>query len=111
MRVSEADVLLEVQFTEDGGVLDISSATQKEIRVLRPDASVATLTGSFKTDGTDGWLQAWTDADTFTIPGVHQLAGYAELLADPPNHPSGWKGWTLSYKFSVLPAIGAETDA
>lgn len=48
----------EVVFLDDAGaVLDISSATTREIHLRKPDGTALQKTASFVTDGTDGAIE------------------------------------------------------
>jgi hypothetical protein len=58
----------------DGVVVDISSATVKEIYFEKPDGTTLTKTASFETDGTDGKIY-WTTsaAGDLDIEGMWKI--------------------------------------
>jgi hypothetical protein len=74
----------------DGTVLDISSATTKEIVLLSPSGDKATKTAAFTTNGTDGKLQYTTTITTdLHEPGVwraeaHVILSSGEFRSDAP---------------------------
>lgn len=66
---------------EDGAVLNISTASTKQIRLRKPGGTVVTKSGTFDTTGADGLLKYTTtktggvyDLDTV---GRWQIQGYA----------------------------------
>lgn len=66
-------------FKEDGTVVDISSATTKNIIFEKPDGTKVTQTGSFFTDGTDGILEYLSVDGDLNIGGDWRLQGFANL--------------------------------
>jgi len=68
-RVHVGDVgtkLRLVLVDQQGAVINISSASTKEIRVARPDGSTFDRAASFVTDGTDGAMEILSEAGDFT---------------------------------------------
>jgi len=66
-------------FKENGVIVDISSATVKNIVFEKPNGLKVTMPGSFVTDGTDGQLQYVSVADDLDIGGKWRLQGFVNL--------------------------------
>lgn len=64
------DVLVTDYFDE---VIDLSSATTKEIILKKPSGKTVTKTASFVTDGIDGRISYLTIADDIDEVGVWQI--------------------------------------
>lgn len=60
---------------EDGAVLDISSATVKQIILQTPTGVSTTYTASFVTDGTDGKIYYETVSGELNIAGTWKTQG------------------------------------
>ena len=70
---------------QDSTVLDISTATTKQLIMLLPDGTKLEKTATFYTDGSDGKLQYTIASGDLSIPGVYRLQWYIVM-------PSGsWK--------------------
>lgn len=81
----------------DGTAVDISSATTKELRFIRPDDSKFEFAASFKTDGTDGYLR-WTPTEGQIRAGdggEWKVRAYLEGV-------TAWNGPTRPASFYVL---------
>lgn len=66
------DIIFEVY--EGGEAANISAATTKTLKIVRPDGSAATnISLSFVTDGTDGLLKYTIPDGTFTVAGEYQF--------------------------------------
>jgi hypothetical protein len=58
MRQGDYGGIIRVTVKEDGAVKDISTATTKQFRLIRPTDKVESIvTATFTSDGTDGKLQ------------------------------------------------------
>lgn len=61
---------IQIKKASDGVAVDLSDASTITIKYKRPDSIIMTKTGTFLTDGTDGWLRySFTDGD-LTVPGT-----------------------------------------
>jgi hypothetical protein len=74
-------------------ILDISTATLKEIVIQRPDKTKITRSAIFLTDGTDGVVYILTIAGDLTLEGTYYIQAYIEM-------PS-WQGNTEIGEFEV----------
>lgn len=82
-KVAQVGLTIEITVKdENDAVYDISSATTKNVLLRRPDGTLVTLTGSFTTDGTDGKVQADTDANTFNTAGAYRVAAHIITASD-----------------------------
>jgi len=66
---------------QDDVVVDLSSATAKEILLQKPDKTVLTKTASFKTDGEDGVIQYALAAGDIDANGLWSLQAHVVLPA------------------------------
>lgn len=80
---------------EDEAVIDISTATLKQIWFQKADGTVVTKTASFVTDGTDGQMQYVTEDDDLDQTGKWKIQGYIEIGASRKVHTdiSEFKVW------------------
>jgi len=60
-------------------VIDISTATTKNIIFKSPSGTSATKAGAFVTDGTDGMLDYTTEADFLTEAGTWSVQGHVVI--------------------------------
>lgn len=79
IHVGDVGTILLVTFQDAGVVVDISSATTKDILLHDPEGVTATLAGTFTTDGTDGKLQITSVAATFDMAGCWKIQGHVVL--------------------------------
>ena len=86
--VGDIGTVFEATIKENGVVVDVSTATTKELLFLRPDDSTITATAQFTTDGTDGKIQYTTQAGDITIPGVWKWQGKITFATGGPFHTS-----------------------
>jgi hypothetical protein len=83
---------------EDDAVVDLSSATTKEILFLKPSGSLLRKTASLYTDGTDGKIQYTTVSGDLDTIGKWRLQSYIV---------TGGNYWHSDlYKFHVYENIG-----
>ena len=85
--------MIKLEVREGYGVLDISSATTKNIIIEKPDNSLITTSGSFFTDGKDGLLYYRTVIGDLDQVGVYNVQAYIEM----PN----FTGYTTPINFTV----------
>lgn len=57
-------------------VADISAASTKDIKFLKPDGRLLTKLGSFVTNGTDGRIQCVSIANDLDICGIYRMEAY-----------------------------------
>lgn len=81
MHVGDIGTVLEVTLYDSGSVVDVSSATVKQIILEKPDGTAVTKTASFTTDGADGKLRYTTIANDLDAPGDWNLQVYVEMPA------------------------------
>lgn len=78
IHVGDEGVQFKIALLDCEAVVDVSSATVKQIIFRNPDCSIVTKTASFYTDGTDGIIYYTTVAGDLDIPGVWQIQAYVE---------------------------------
>jgi hypothetical protein len=66
----------------DGAVVDISTATTKQIILQKPDETTLTCNCSFYTDGTDGIIQYITQDGDLDQAGIWLLQTYIVMSGD-----------------------------
>ena len=89
IQVDDEGTVFEFPIKDNGAVLDLSSATIKQIKFKKPKTSTLaaetiTKTASFATDGTDGILTYTTVAGDIDRKGTWYVQAYVEI----PD----WKG-------------------
>lgn len=65
--------------TSSGTVMDVSTATLKQLWFKPPDSATITKTASFHTDGTDGIIQYVSESGFLSVPGKWRMQGYIEI--------------------------------
>jgi hypothetical protein len=68
VHVNDTGTLLYKTVTDDGVVVDLSTATRKELVILYTDQRIV-LTGAFVGDGSDGELVFTSLVGTWTVAG------------------------------------------
>ncbi len=76
MHVDDIGTIIQVIVEEENSVVDISTATTKEILLHKPDGSMVTKTASFTTDGTDGAIKYATLTGDLNLAGKWQVEGH-----------------------------------
>ena len=79
MRYGDEGTVIRVTVTEGGAAFDCSTATVKVLRFRKPDGSVASVTASFYTNGTDGIVQYTTTTGDLDQVGKWTGQVYLEL--------------------------------
>ncbi|MHA1922104.1 MAG: hypothetical protein ACTSVP_03460 [Candidatus Heimdallarchaeota archaeon] len=85
IHVGDIGTIILVTVTDqDGSVLDISSASTREIKIQKADGSGLTKikTASFTTDGADGKIQFVTIEEDFNSAGEWTVQGRIVLPAE-----------------------------
>ncbi len=86
--VGDVGTVFEITIKEDGVVVDVSSATLKQILFLKPDGAVLTASAAFTTDGTDGKIQYKTLSGNINLTGIWHWQGKVTLATGGPFHTS-----------------------
>lgn len=76
IQVGATGFVIELEIKEGYSVLDISSATTKNIIIEKPDDTIITASGSFITDGTDGLLYYRTNSTDLNLEGIYNVQAY-----------------------------------
>jgi len=77
---------------DDINIANLSTATVKQVRLVKPDATQVTKPLSFETDGTDGMLTYLVEPGVLNIAGVYTWQLYLEV---PPFKGHSDKGEIL----------------
>ena len=70
---------LRITVTDDGEIVDLSSASLMEFLIRKPDSSLLTVSVDFYTDGTDGILKYLTTSGDTDIPGLYKIQARVSL--------------------------------
>lgn len=81
-EIHEGDIgtKLLITITDDGEVVDISSASSLSIFIKKPNGTILSRAGTLETDGTDGKMYYITVVGDLDQAGVHKLQGHVTLL-------------------------------
>lgn len=79
IRVNSYGVDIIITITEDGSVVNVSSATTKEILIRKPSGTLLTNTASLYTDGTDGKIRYISVSGDFDEEGLHRIQGVVDI--------------------------------
>lgn len=71
----------ELTFKDDGVVVDVSSATVKQVIFEKPDGTILTKNADFVNDGVDGKIEYVTVTDDIDAAGTWKLQGKVALTA------------------------------
>lgn len=93
VHVADEGTRFELTIEDSGVVVDVSAATIKTIKFLKPDGISVSKPADFVTDGSDGKIEYVTVTDDIDIKGGWKCQGYVEL-------PSG-KWHTSQANFDV----------
>lgn len=85
VHVGDVGTVLVLTVTENGAIVDLSSAVSLSLKFKAPDASVVTVTGTLNTDGTDGKIK-YTHV---TGDGLFGIGGKWQAQAVMQWQPSG----------------------
>lgn len=80
-QIHEGDIgtKLLITVTDDGQVVDISSAISLSIFIKKPDGTILTRVGSLETDGTDGKMYYITVSGDLDKAGSYKIQGQVVL--------------------------------
>ena len=93
VHLNDIGTSLRVTIEEDGTALDISTATTKQILIVKPSMTKLTKSAVFVTDGTDGMIEYVTIANDLDELGTYNIQGYIVM--------SGWAGHSEVKQFKV----------
>ena len=79
VHVGDIGTAFEMVLKECDVVVDISTATVKEIIFRKPDKSIVTKTAEFKTGGIDGIIQYITILDDLDLKGTWSIQARVTL--------------------------------
>ena len=71
-----------------GAVIDVSTATTKTLKLVKPSGAVLNKTATFTTDGSDGKIRYATIANDLDSVGTWRIQAYIELGASNKFHTS-----------------------
>lgn len=82
-EIHEGDIgtKLLITVTDDGSIVDISSASSLSIYIRKPSGTILTRTGVLETDGTDGKMYYITVAGDLDVAGSYKIQGKVVLPA------------------------------
>jgi PKD repeat protein len=91
VHVGDINVLFVITLKDNTTVVDISSATTKEIIFKKSDGTTLTKTALFSTDGTDGKVQY------ATISGDINMSGLWSVQAHIISSSGEWKSSVANF--------------
>lgn len=68
-----------VTVTDDGSIVDISSASSLSIFIKKPNGTILTRVGTLETDGTDGKMYYITVPGDLDAAGAYKIQGQVVL--------------------------------
>ena len=99
IHLNDAGTIIEVEITEDGVVVNISTATTQELILKDPKGNLKTKTTTFTTNGEDGKIQFTSVITDFDRIGVWRIQ--ARLVLGSPVGD-----WKSDYgEFTVFPNL------
>lgn len=81
-EIHEGDIgtKLLITITDDGNIVDISSASSLSIFIKKPNGTLLSRSGTLETDGTDGKMYYITVVGDLDQAGIYKLQGHVTLL-------------------------------
>lgn len=76
VRLNDIGTVFRATFYDGSDVVDISTASTKQLIFRKPDGVSVTKDGSFYTNGTDGKLQYVSASGDLSAAGLWKLQGY-----------------------------------
>ncbi len=76
IHVNDIGTVLIFTIKDGSSVVDVSTATTKQIIFSNPSCSTVTKSGSFTTDGTDGKIQYTTVSGDLDVGGTWRAQAY-----------------------------------
>jgi hypothetical protein len=93
VRSGAIGVVITLTVEEDGAVMNLSSATMKNIDLRQPNGDVVTYPASFVTNGTDGKVTATTADGDLDQLGRYHASAHLTI--------SGWTDHSSRLSFNV----------
>lgn len=81
IHVDDIGTIFRLTFLQSGSVVDLSTATTKQIWFKKPSGEILTKTASFYTDGTDGILQYTVVSGDLDEKGTYEIQGFVVITA------------------------------
>lgn len=81
IRISDYGTIIYGTISDSSGTIDISSATTKQIILLRPDGTKVQEDATFVTDGTDGRLSYTIQSTDFSLAGIWRVQWYIVMTS------------------------------
>ena len=92
IHLNDIGTVFRLTIYDGSSILDVSSASVKEIIFQKPDGTSVTKTAAFYTDGTDGIIQYTTIANDLDATGTWKIQAKVTL-------PGGtWSSCTQKFK-------------
>ena len=76
IHVDDIGTIFRVTLMDGDVIVDISTATTKQLIFKKSDSTIVTQTAAFTTDGSDGQIQYTTLEDDLDIAGVWRLQAF-----------------------------------
>jgi hypothetical protein len=76
IHVNDIGTVFKILIKDGEDVQDISTASTKNIIFLKPDGTSVTKSGTFTTDGTDGYIQYTTVLDDIDLVGIWKIQAH-----------------------------------
>lgn len=77
--VDAINLLIKLEIREGYGVLDISSATTKNIIISKPNGNIINTIATFLTDGSDGMIYYKTVLGDLNQAGTYGIQAYIDM--------------------------------
>lgn len=80
VQLNDVGTIIEITVIEENNsIVDLSSATTKQIKILKPSGAIITEDADFVTNGTDGKLKYTIQAGDLNEIGLHRVQAYLVL--------------------------------
>ena len=97
ITVGDIGTIVRMTIKELGSVVDLSSATTKQLVFKKPSGTTVTKTAAFLTDGTDGIIEYTTQSGDIDVAGNWKVQANLVLTS--------WTGHTEAVSFRVVAAL------
>lgn len=81
IHVGDVGTVFTVTIMDGAAIVNISTATVKQILYKKPDGTVLTKTADFSTNGSDGKIKYVTVVGDLDAAGTWSIQGYVEMPA------------------------------
>ena len=79
LRLNDVGTTITLTVSESGVVVNISSASTKQIKIVKPSGEVVTRAGTFTTSGADGRLYTTIQSGDLDEIGTYEASMYLVL--------------------------------